>query len=167
MSNEQYIYGGFALIICAVFSAFGIIAIITMCRSRSNYKKKKTMNEEIITERERIKREAIAAFKELFPEYNLDDLHGTFFVKGYREAAKQLQSRIASLEGEQKWISVTTKPDVEKTYLWCKVPICEPPYVGAMINEDFTPDYYTHYMELGNDFFPSPPLSQKDSKTDV
>jgi hypothetical protein len=83
------------------------------------------------------------------------------------EENMRLKSRIASLEGEQKWISVEEKePDVEKTYLWCAVPVCEPPYVGSMSEDDFIDNYYTHYMELNNDFFPSPPIS-KDSKTDV
>lgn len=59
----------------------------------------------------------------------------------------------ACREMEGEWVSVKeTEPDEITNYLWCRVPVVEPPYCGCVLDEDFEQDYYTHYMIL-----PSPP----------
>lgn len=32
--------------------------------------------------------------------------------------------------------------------IWWVVPIMEPPWVGSMLDDDFEPDYYTHFSFL-------------------
>lgn len=55
------------------------------------------------------------------------------------------------------WVKINDKnyPDELRCCLWCRLPIIEPPYVGSMIDDDFPENYFTHYMILENEFFPS------------
>jgi hypothetical protein len=53
------------------------------------------------------------------------------------------------------WVDVKdAMPDETANCIWCRVPTVEAPWIGTMIDDDFSENYYTHWMPLRNEFFP-------------
>jgi hypothetical protein len=61
----------------------------------------------------------------------------------------ELKAKMEGMKDDIKFIDLKIEePEDTENVLWWKFPICEPPYVGSMNDDEFLHDYYTHWQKL-------------------
>lgn len=97
--------------------------------------------------------------------------NGKVQFQAFRESVQRspINNAATPATPSMQWVKInedeSNLPEDIENCFWCKYPVFEPPYCGSMADDDFTPNYFTHYMRIPNEFFPSEnpsPIPVKD-----